>query len=92
MVTLPHHCLFSFFFFPVVGFYMFIGASDREGGPLPVNRGAHSLFSHSKLGPRGILGWLAYCHHLRGALGGLVDHDGVISVGAEWGQNSRAPF
>lgn len=74
---------------------MFIGAADREGGPLPVNRGAHSLFSLSKLGPRGILGWLAcgaHCHHLRGALGGLVDHDAVVSVGAEWGQNSRAPF
>lgn len=71
----------------MVGFYIFMGASDREGG-LIVSSAIPCL-------NLGILGWLAcgaHSHHLRRALGGSVDHDVDHDVGAEWGQNySKAP-
>lgn len=54
--------------------HFYWGPSGR--GPLPVNGGAHSFFSHSKLGPWGSCGWLGTSGMFPSSRRGTVGQEG----------------
>ena len=84
--------LFKPIFFGGVTFHIFIGS--HRGGDLSLSTEELTVSSATPgLGPGGPEDSWACCHRLRGALGTCrvwpIDHDRVLGVGAECGQNYR---